>query len=399
MANVENVIETKVKAFAKDITKFLDEKRAAKVAKLKKEGKGGADPGKTLVTVSFKYSSAKGSISRSPEQQAQYVSDGTSWTCAGAHMVDKARHVAMHYGPAGKKAKVSWDLGGAFGSKDEHFVSLSDLKTKWNALMTTHSLKNHKGKDGWGAGDEFHFELADSKVPHSDKRVQACLAHYAQITRVDGKKKNSSFESGSWKKSLAPHLKKAEEELAKQKEAEHIAEMKAMQFEGSAAGKQGLLSKVNKSGSTTGKPFPDIDVPSPIDSGGCKAKKVETGTALVWDSLARSIFEKLGLAETSGFDIKLSCGVSYNCITYDNLSQTFLTALTPKCVLVYNTPAARAMGMTVSAVSDVKLTKSAGAPSGKVVFDVLLKTPVDTEKGTITITIDGAKATATAKLK
>lgn len=397
MATVENVIETKVKAFAKDITKFLDGKRKAKEAKLKKEGE--ADPDKKLVKVTFAYSSGKGSISRSPEQQAESVSKGTSWTCAGAHMVDKARHVKMLYGAPGKKAKTSWDVAAAFGSKDEHFVTLSDLKTKWAALMKTHGLKNYKGKDGWGDGDAFHFELPDSKVPVSDKRVQACLAHYAKITRIDGKSTNSSFESSHWKKPLAPHLKKAEAEKKRLEEAERIAELKKMRFDGSSSGTVKLLNKANKTTSVSGAAFPDIDVPSPIDSGGSKAKSVQTGSALVWDSLARDIFEALGLAESSGFDVKVSCGVSYDLVTYDNLTQSFMRNLTPKCVLVYNTPVARAMKMTVTAKADVALTQSTMAPKGTLVFDVVLTSPLDTEKGTITVTIDGAKAKATAKLK
>ncbi len=397
MPNTEKIIETKVKAFAKDISKFLSDKRAAKIATLTKAGDAEAD--KKLVKVRFKYSSGKGSILRSPEQQAIYVSDGTSWTCAGSHMVDKARHVLMMYAPAGKKEKASWKLSEAFGSKDHHFVTLSDLKKKWKTLMSTHGLKNHKGGDGMGGGDEFHFELPDSKVPHSDKRVQACLVHYAKITRLEGRKKNSKFEGGSWKTSLKPHLQAAEKEKQKLDDAERIAELKKLQFDGSAVGKQTLMSGASKSGTSVGKPFPDIDVPGPYDTGAAKTKKVTSGNAFVWDSLARSIFEKLGLAETKGFDVKLSCGIDYNIVTYENLSQTFLTGLTPKCVLVYNTPVARAMGMSVSVASNVKLAKSGSEPAGTVVFTFEMKSPTDTEKGTITFDIKGATVKATTKVK
>lgn len=395
MPDVASVIESKVKAFAKDINKFLDAKRDAKVKALTKAGDPKAD--EKVVKVSFKYSGAKGSISRSPEQQAENVAKGTSWTCAGAHMVDKARHVAMYYGPAGKKPKISWAVGEAFGSKDQHFVAMSDLKNKWKALMKTHGLKNHKGGDGWGAGDAFHFELPDSKVPRSDKRVQACLAHYAKLTRIDGKPKNTSFETGSWKSDLKPHLEKAEKKHAEAEKKKRQAELKKLRFDGQLKGKETLMSGVNASKTVTGKSWGTIDVPSPIDSGAGKTRNVSGGGARQWDSLARSIFEALGLAETKGFDVKLSCGVTYKLITYQNLGQSFIAEVTPTCAVIYNTPVARAMKMKVDVSGEVGLSKSQTEPTGKLVFKYVLTSPVDTEKGQIVLSIKGGKVTSAVK--
>lgn len=403
MAEAANLIEKKVKAFAQDITKFLEDKRKAKIAELKKkassggDGKKGGGPDDTLVTVTFAYSSGKGSVSRSPEQQAEGVSNGKSWTCAGAHMVDKARHVKMLYGPPGKAAKTSWDVKNAFGTKDQHFVTLADLKKEWTRLMKKHGLKNYRGGDGWGDGDAFHFELPESKVPRSDKRVQACLAHYAKITRLDGKPINETFEKGSWKKDLEPHLKKIEKEQKKREDAARREELAKLRFDGSAAGSVSLMKGANKAAAVAGKPFPEIDVVGPIDTGKRTAKKVEASAAIQWDSLARDIFETLGLLETKGYDVKLSCGVVYEAITYENLTQTFLTGLTPKCTLIYNTPAAKAMGMTVTAVSDVAMKTSSKAPSGTVAFRVELKSPVNTTKAEVIVAIDGAKAIAKTK--
>jgi hypothetical protein len=52
-------------------------------------------------------------------------------------------------------------------------------------------------------------ELPDAKLPFADKRVQECLAHYAKLTRDDGKKKNASFEKDSQiKKYLEDYEKK-----------------------------------------------------------------------------------------------------------------------------------------------------------------------------------------------
>lgn len=396
MAGSATVIETKTKAFAKEITTFLNKKRKDKISELTK--KGDKEPDKKLVQVTFAYSSGKGSLSRTPEAQAESVSKGRSWTCSGAHMVDKARHVKMLYGAPGKKPGVSWDVKSAFGTKDEHFCSLADLKTKWKAVMKSQELKNYKGGDGWGEGDAFHFELDDSKVPHSDKRVQACLAHYAKITRVEGKPRNNSFEtSKTWKPSLAPHLKKVEEEAKKKEEEKAKEELKKMRFEGSAAGKQSLLKKSNKSATTKGTALPAITFEGPLDAGAPKEKKVDVSTALPWDSLARDIFEYLGLTESKGFDVKIACGVSYVSVTYPNLTQSFLHGLTPRCALIYNTPAQKALGMTVNVTSDVKLAKSGAGPKGTVAFEMVLETPIDRDKGTIVISIDGAKATARAQ--
>lgn len=395
MPDTASVIESKVKAFARDITKFLNGKREAKVNELRKKGDAKAD--EKLVKVHFTYSAGKGSVSRSPEQQATYVSNGTSWTCAGAHMLDKARHVFMHYGAAGKKPKKSWAVSEAFGNKDHHFVTLSDLKTKWASLMKTHGLKNHNGKDGWGEGDAFHFELPDSKVPRGDKRVQACLAHYAKLTRIDGKSRNTSFETGSWKSVLKPHLEKAEKKKAEEERKQRQDELKKMRFDGQIKGKETLMNGVNSSKTVSGANWGKIDVPSPIDSGGAKTRKVSGGGARQWDSLARSIFEKLGLLETKGFDVKLVCGVSYTLITYQNLSQNFVADVTPTCGVVYNTPAAKAMKMKVDVSGQVGLTKSQTEPAGTLVFKYVLTSPIDTEKGQITLTIKGAKVTCSVK--
>lgn len=398
MPDATPVIEAKVKAFAKDITAFLDKKRADKIAELKKKD-AKTDHDKALVTVSFAYSSGKGSLSRSPEQQARYVSDGTSWTCAGAHMVDMARHVNMTYGAAGKKGSISWKLGDAFGSKDQHFCTLSDLKTKWAALMKTHGLKNHKGGDGMGAGDEFHFELAASKVPHSDKRVQACLKEYARLTRIEGAKKNDTFEKDAgWKGDLKPHIDAAEKEAAKKEEDRKKEELKKMSFDGATSGAEVLLRGVNKSAAVTGKALAAIEPPSPLDTGKITQKPVTAMSGWTWDSLARELFEYLGLAETRGFDVKLSCGISYTSITHEYLSQSFIKDLKPNCAVQFNTPAAKAMGMTCSVKTDVKLAKSGKGPAGTVEFSFELKTPIDKDKGTITFSIDGPKVTAKARL-
>ena len=395
MPDAAGTITSKVTSFAKDITTFLTAERLKKEKALKKAGK---DPDAILVKVKFEYSSSSGSVSRSPEQQAEYVSKGTSWTCAGSHLVDKARHVKMLYGAPGKKPKVSWDTTGAFGSKEQHFVTLAALQTKWASLMKKHDLKNHKGGDGWGKGDAFHFELDDSKVPRSDKRVQACLLHYAKLTRLEGKSKNVKFEKGSWKSDLKPFLDKMQAEADKREADKKAAELKKLRTTGAIKGKAKLLSGANKSGSAADTSWASMAPPSDIDTGKEKVRKISGGgAAIVWDSLGRSLFEHLGLAETKGFDVQIKAGVTYEYVQYPNLSQTFIRALVPTASVIFNTPVARWLSATVTATGLVELKASALVPTGTVSFDVLFKTPLDTERRSMVLTITGDKVKATTK--
>ncbi|MEM1431233.1 MAG: hypothetical protein AAGG09_17405 [Pseudomonadota bacterium] len=398
MVSTAATIEGKVKAFAKDITKFLNAKRASKVASLKKAGT--ADPDKALVTATFAYSSGKGSLSRSPEKQAEMVSGGTSWTCAGAHMVDKARHVKLLYGAPGKKAAISWEVRKAFGSGKEHFCSLADLKKKWASLMKTHGLKNFKGGDGWGEGDAFHFELPDSKVPHSDSRVQACLKHYAEITRVEGRGRNTKFETSSvWKGSLAPHLKAAEEKKKKRDAEKKREELKKLQLEGASTSTETLLKSVNGSKSKTGKTFAAILPGKDIEAGKKVSTPVSAASALKLDSIMRDILEGLGLADEKDADIAVICGVSYSSVTFANLTQSFIEGLTPTCDVSLKTPAARFIKVTVAMSGTVRLAKSAKAPRGTVTFDVTIDTPLKTFKGKVQVTLDGSHAISGSTLK
>lgn len=394
MADTSATIVSKTKAFAKDITKFLTDARLKKEAALKKAGK---DPDKILVKVSFELSTGKGSISRTPQAQAESVSKNKSWTCAGAHMVDKARHVKMLYGAPGKKPKTSWDVAGAFGSKEQHFMTKPALQTKWKALMKKHGLKNFKGQDGWGEGDAFHFELADSKVPKSDKRVQACLIHYAKITRIDGKPRNNSFETGHWKTHLKPHIDKAEKEAKKAEEAARLEAVKSFRWSDTVKISHKLLSNANTSVHKAAKPPKPILPPSVVDVGKEKVKRVSVGQAWVWDSLLQSLFEKVGLSPTSGFDVKLSAGLTYESVTFERAAQSYIRNVIPSATLVYNTPVSRLCKMSVAVSGTITLAKSSLKPTGTLTYDITFTTSMDSEKGKVVITIDGPKATAVLK--
>lgn len=403
MPSTSATIDASVKAFAKDITAFLDKKREAKIKKMQDEAKKKKqdtkeDFGAKLVIAKFDYSTRSITQNRTPQVQAKLISDKASWTCASAHMIDMARHVDLKYGAPGKKAQVSWALSKAFGSGAEHFATLSEVKTKWNALMKTHSLKNYAGKDGWSNKDSFHFELAESKVPRNDPKVAACLEHYAKITRLEGAQRNTSFESGSWKSALAPYVKAAEKEAQAKAEAERKKEMAALRFKGTLSGQQNLMKNANKSGTAKGSSLGSILPKTKEDIGKPKRTKKTVGGAMVWDSLPRSFFENLGLSETKGFDVKLTGSLSYVLVEYPMLSQVFIEDVTPACGVIFNTPVAPLMKATVTSVSNLSLAEAKAGVNGTVTLNLTLKTPLDEDKGVITITFKDGKPTAKTKI-
>ena len=124
---------------------------------------------------------------RKPKEQAEQIVKGVSWTCSSAHMSDNARHVDLS--KAGKYVVTP--------SKDLTADEFKAFKDAWNAAMKANGLLNYKAKDGYDEGDAYHLELPDAKLPINDKRVQECLAEYADMTRNDNKKKNLNFEKDS----------------------------------------------------------------------------------------------------------------------------------------------------------------------------------------------------------
>lgn len=390
------LIETKVKAFATDISARLKKKRDSKLAELKKKSatKGGAakgdkkaaaaDPEKAVTKVVFEYSSSKGSIKRSPIDQAESVSKGKSWTCAGAHVADKARHVKMRLTEPGKSTKTSWAIDKAFGNKDHHFMTLTDFKSAWASAMKKQGLENYKGKDGYGDGDGFHLELPDAKIPRSHKDVQTCMDHYAKLTIMDERPHNSSFER-SWGTNLKPYFEKYQ----KLKDAEKLKELMKYRTSGEVSGAGSVCRGAKKNLKFKSPSFANIEPPAPLITGKRSEKQVKARGEAVWDSLARSLFESLGLSPTSGFDVKAAFEISYTLVSFEYLSQSFISNLAFSSEVLFNTPAARFMAMDAKYDVNVKLLKSAKEPGGVIKFALELKTPIDTLKATVGFGIKG----------
>jgi len=172
-------IESLVTKFATDMSKSATDLLKKGPAK---DGKSDPKSSKP-VTVKFSLGASKNSKSRTPAEQAADVAAGTSWACWGAHMADKARDMIMKV-----DGKVSWDPKKVFGQ------DFAEFKKEWAAAMKNYGLKNYKGQDGWGHGDEFHLELPNAKIAKTDERVKACLQEYIRLTHEGGKPKNTKFE-------------------------------------------------------------------------------------------------------------------------------------------------------------------------------------------------------------
>lgn len=190
-------IDGLVTRFAIDMSKSATELMKKSASKPKNPS---ADPpgGNQPMVIEFSLSPNKASKSRTPAEQAAEVAGGRSWVCWSAHMADKARHVIMSV-----NGKVTWDSKKVFG------LNFAEFKKQWAANMRKHGLKNYKGQDGWGDGDEFHLELPDAKVERTDERAKACLREYVRLTREAGKQKNAKFEE-SYKALLQPYIDDAE---------------------------------------------------------------------------------------------------------------------------------------------------------------------------------------------
>jgi hypothetical protein len=190
-------IDTVAGKFAKDVTAEAEKLRKARLDAQKKAG-GDAKKQPAVPVVTFSVGASKTSKSRTPKEQAELLSGGSTQVCWSAHMADKARDLIMKV-----DGKVSWEPKDAF---DDDFDT---FKKKWGEAMKKNGLKNAGGGDGWPSWDEFHVELPDSKVAQSDARATACIAEYARLTREEGKKQNPKFEK-DYAKLLEPYLAKYE---------------------------------------------------------------------------------------------------------------------------------------------------------------------------------------------
>lgn len=148
-----------------------------------------AHPASVTNQISIGLSFGAGSKSRTPEEQASYLLKGTSWTANSAHMAAGAKHILLRQGPG-----VVWKLNQLHAQQKAAF----DVMVKaWNKAMHTFDLRNYKGGKSFDVkgSDPLHMELPHSRLHDNDPRVIKTLEIYAKATRLEGKAKNTVFES------------------------------------------------------------------------------------------------------------------------------------------------------------------------------------------------------------
>jgi len=179
--------------------KFAEDLNAALVAFRATEAKKNNKKVEDIPELAARVSKQAVTKVREPKDQAEQIVKGVSWTCSSAHMSDNARHIDLFKNSKYVVSPKS-DL-----TADEYKV----FTDSWTSALKENGLLNYKGQPGYNEGDAYHVELPDSKLPFTDKRVQECLTQYAKLTRDDGKKKNTKFESDAKiKKFLEDYEKK-----------------------------------------------------------------------------------------------------------------------------------------------------------------------------------------------
>lgn len=388
MAEAATDITKATTAFAKDLTTWLKKKRDAKIAELKKKeeaekkaqakkgdpktisGSGGAKAGsggakkddkptdwdKQLHTVTFRCSTRTVTLTRTPEAQATEVAKHSSWSCASAHMVDKARHVEMVL-----NGKLSWELKTAFGTGDKQFVTEAAFWKYFGTLFSTHNVVNASGKPEVHGKDKFHLELADAKVPRSDKKVKECMDCYAKKIYLEVEKHpkgpNSDFEKNFKSAELAASIKKYKAQREKIDKERDREALKALRFDGAVVNAGSAFKDAAKATSFKWKARSDIMPPSPIRAGAGKPT---------------SVSHKLTTKAKSMVGGTVFVSLAYTYWTFENLSQGFVSDV--ELEIAANLSKAQGMINTLSATYQltIGLSKSKLQPSGALIVQYVL---------------------------
>ncbi len=133
--------------------------------------------GVEIEQISLYLSKNKATKGRTPEQQAEMVLKGTSWTCNSSHMSLAARDLAMNFG-----GKFVTNFSVLTKDKDKEKqkakqAAYDEFVSLFKDAMKAQELRNYKkGKDFLPASaDPLHMELPDSRLKDGDPPVIACL--------------------------------------------------------------------------------------------------------------------------------------------------------------------------------------------------------------------------------
>ena len=396
MGKTGALIEKKVKAFATGMEKRLTTLRKARVKEIDKRlaaeaAKGGAPvtPGKSkaasptgeelVMKLTLAMSTASITKNRTGKQQAVPVAKGRSWTCAGSHMNDSARHIRMYRSGPGKNGKkYVKDPVDVCGTDDEHICSFTKFKSEWAAEMKTHDLRNYKTGKGYGDGDDYHLELPDSRIPKTDPECLACVDEYCRLVIMEGNKHNSDFEK-NWASAIKAPMAKYKKEKEQIENAERLAELKAMQFAGKLAASGKLFSKATKTGKanlkTKGEIMPTADIIK------------EAGTRVPFPVIVPAIPKKGTFT-----DIYIFAHLMVWLVDFDNLSQTFVKEVSLDLAVTFKGVMSMMADFSADAKIDVALAKSGLVPTGNVTINYSVDgLGPDDHKGQIVYAINGKK--------
>lgn len=373
MSKSGKLIEQKVKAFATGMQKRMEtlrksrvdeiDKRLAAEAKKAEKGKAAAKGGTDTITKAkagakdkpptgddlvmkliFAMSTAKETVKRNGKQQALEVAQGDSETCAGSHMSDSARHINMWStgpGKAGKKYYI--DPKDAFGTDDKHICTFAKFQSEWADEMKKHDLRNFKGEKGYGDGDDYHLELPESRIPKDDPECKICVDEYCRLVVMEGYKNNTDFEKVAyWKNAIKAPMEKYLKQKEKEEQAARLAELKKMRFSGTLTAKTTFFSNAKKSVKKGLVAKGDMLPPKEIVAEAGKAVPI--------------VFPVVGVPKKGTFTDVFVMGIlQLTCVTYENLSQTFIKEAKLDCTLTMKGVLSYAATATASGAIDIKL--------------------------------------------
>ena len=106
--------------------------------------------------ISISVAHGKGGIQRTPEEQAEFVLEGKSWTLNSSHMSDGAKHILVKHG----HHAPTWNLNLLAAKQKEAFAVMNKA---WNDAMKAQDVRNFAGGRGFAvhSDDPLHMELPD----------------------------------------------------------------------------------------------------------------------------------------------------------------------------------------------------------------------------------------------
>lgn len=133
---------------------------------------------------------------RTPEQQAEKILKGNSWTCNSSHMSKAAMDLGLKLGGTYVSNFSQLTKDKDKGLAKQKKAAYDEFVKLFSANMQKQKLRNYKGGTGFlsDSSDPLHMELPNSRLKDTDPLVTKCLLYYAEATRKKGRAKNKAYE-------------------------------------------------------------------------------------------------------------------------------------------------------------------------------------------------------------